>query len=280
MPTNGYRLPGELAETVLGRIVASRLRELAEARKKLPAEAMRMASDRWPVVRSLRRALQGKRPAVIAEIKPASPSAGVLRQDVDPVAWAREYENGGAAAISVVTEGLYFGGTLESVPRIRWNARLPILRKDFVVDSYQLLETRHAGGDAVLLIAALLEAERLRDLRQEAEGLGMEALVEVHDERELDRALEAGASLIGVNNRDLMTLEVSLEVSLSLAPRLPPGILAVAESGIGSGEDLSRLWASGYRGFLIGETLMRSASPRRTLEGLLAGFRQTGLKAS
>ena len=168
----------------------------------------------------------------------------------------------------------------KSVSSVRWNARLPILRKDFIVDSYQLTETRHAGGDAVLLIAALLEGGRLRDLRQEAEALGMDALVEVHDEHELDRALEAGASLIGVNNRDLKTLEVSLEVALNLAPRLSPGVVAVAESGIRDGEDLRRLWASGYRGFLVGESLMRSASPGKALEGLLAGFRGAGLKAS
>jgi indole-3-glycerol phosphate synthase len=280
MPSSGYKLPRELAGTVLGEIVASKLRVLAEARKKLPVEALRMASDRWPVVRPLKRALQGNLPAVIAEIKPASPSAGVLRADPDPVALAREYQDGGAAALSVVTDAEYFRGRLESVSRLRWNARLPILRKDFVVDSYQLIETRHVGGDAVLLLAALLEGARLRDLRQETEALGMDALVEVHDERELDHALEAGASLIGVNSRNLKTLQVSLGVALGLAPRLPPGVVAVAESGIRDGEDLRRLWDSGYRAFLIGETLMRSASPGKTLEGLLASLRGAGLKAS
>lgn len=279
MPTNGYRLPRELAETVLGGIVASKLLELAEARRKLPDEAMRLASERWPKIRSLKRALIGKPPAVIAEIKPASPSAGVLRTDVDPVALAKEYQEAGAAALSVVTEALYFRGNLESVSALRWNARLPILRKDFIVESYQLVETRHVGGDAVLLIAALLEGGRLRDLHQEAEELGMDVLVEVHDERELDRALEAGASLVGVNNRNLKTLEVSLDVALNLAPRLPSAVAAVAESGIGDGEDLRRLWAAGYRGFLIGESFMRSASPGKALEGLLLGFRETGLKA-
>jgi indole-3-glycerol phosphate synthase len=279
MPSNDYRLPSELAATILGGIVASKLRVLAEARQKLPAQALRMASDRWPVVRSLKRALRKELPGVIAEIKPASPSAGVLRSDVDPIALAEEYRAGGAAALSVVTESEYFRGRIESVSCLRWKTRLPILRKDFIVDSYQLLETRHAGGDAVLLIAALLEGGRLRDLREEAEELGMDALVEVHDDRELDRALEAGASLIGVNNRNLKTLDVSLDVALSLAPRLPPGVVAVAESGIGDREALRRLWASGYRRFLIGEALMRSASPGRALGGMLEGLRETGSKA-
>jgi indole-3-glycerol phosphate synthase len=280
MSTTGYRLPRELAGTVLGEIVTAKLRALAEARKKLPEESMRMASDRWPVVRPLKRALAGNLPAVIAEIKPASPSAGLLRADLDPVALARDYQGGGAAAVSVITESLYFRGWLESISSLRWNVRLPLLRKDFVVDSYQVVETRHAGGDAVLLIAALLGGEMLRDLQQETEELGMEAVVEVHDERELDRALEAGASIVGVNNRDLKTLAVSLDVALSLAPRIPRGVVAVAESGIASSEDLRRLWASGYRGFLIGESLMRSTSPGRTLAGLLDGLRRAGSKAS
>ena len=266
-----YILPVELKGTILERIVAARLPEVEEAKRKLPAESIRMVLDRAPRIRSLKRILR-KRPGIIAEIKRSSPSAGILRADFDPAAIAGEYQKAGAAAISVVTETNFFGGGLETLAGLRWQTDLPLLRKDFIVDSYQILEARHAGADAVLLIAALLDGPALGELRGCVEELGMDALVEVRSEHELQRALAAGSSVIGVNSRDLKTFEVSLEVSLRLASCLPGDVLAIAESGICSAEDIRRLARAGYRGFLVGTTLMRAPSPGAALAGLIASM--------
>jgi indole-3-glycerol phosphate synthase len=227
-----------------------------------------MALDRAPVVRSFRKSIVRGSPALIAEIKKRSPSAGLLRRDFDPAGIAKEYEESGAAAISVVTEGKHFSGGLEILAMLRWTCKIPLLRKDFLLDPYQILEARHAGADAVLLIAALLDTSSLRKMREEAENTGMEALVEVHDEIELDRALESGAVLIGVNSRDLRTFEVSLETCLRLARRLPGNAVSVAESGIRSADDVRRLMDAGYKGFLIGEQLLRAPSPGAALSQL------------
>jgi indole-3-glycerol phosphate synthase len=266
-----YTLPVELKGTILDKILTARLPEVEDAKRKLPAESIRMVLDRAPRLRSLKRVLT-KRPGIIAEIKRSSPSAGILREDFDPAAIAGEYQKGGAAAISVVTEASFFGGRLETLAGLRWQTELPLLRKDFIVDSYQILEARHAGADAVLLIAALLDGFALGELRGCAEELGMDALVEVHSEHELQRALAAGSSVIGVNSRDLKTFEVSLEVSLRLASGLPVDVLAIAESGICSAEDVRRLARAGYRGFLVGTTLMRAPSPGAALAELAASL--------
>jgi len=267
-----YSLPDELEGTVLASIMRAKLHEIAGARQKWPAEAIQMALDRAPEIRSLKRALVMHSPGFIAEIKRASPSAGLLRRDFDPAAIALDYESAGAAAISVVTEAAHFQGRLETLADLRWKSALPLLRKDFIVDPHQLLEARHAGADAVLLIAALLNAGSLRSLRQKTEELGMDALVEVHDQRDLDRALEAGATLIGVNNRDLRSFEVSLQASLTLAPRLPGNIMAISESGIKTADDVRRLADAGYRGFLVGEALMKAASPGAALRELMGAL--------
>jgi indole-3-glycerol phosphate synthase len=264
-----YRLPEALKGTILEKIMYAKVHELIGARNKFPAVSLESVLDRAPEIRSFKRALDSHSPAIIAEIKKASPSAGLIRPDFDPVGIAREYQESGAAALSVITEVQHFHGGLEILASLRWNNALPLLRKDFIIDSYQILEARHAGADAVLLIAALLGPSELRSLRIQAEQRGMEVLVEVHNERELEQALETGATLIGVNNRDLRTFEVSLEVSLNLARNMPKGVLAVAESGIRTGEDLRRLRDAGYRGFLIGESLMRAPSPGKALAELM-----------
>ena len=264
-----YRLPESLANTILGDIVHGKLRELAGIKKVWPADSIRMGLEHAGKVRSFKRALSRQAPAIIAEVKRASPSAGLIRADFDALEIAREYEASGAAAISVVTEALHFLGNLETLARLRWQCNLPLLRKDFVVDPYQVLEARHAGADAVLLIAALLDLPSLTALREEVESYGMDALVEIHDEQELKQALDAGASLVGVNNRNLRTFEVSLEVSLRLAAGIPKEIVAVAESGIRSAADVRRLSEVGYRGFLAGEQLMRASSPGAALASLL-----------
>jgi indole-3-glycerol phosphate synthase len=265
-----YRLPKELEGTVLEKIMQARLPEIAGARAKWPAEAIRNALEPVPRIRSLKRALSRGTPSVIAELKKASPSAGVLRQDFDPVAIALEFAETGAAALSILTEPRFFQGTLENIARVRWKTGMPLLCKDFIVDPFQILEARHAGADAVLLIAALLDLPGLNRLRAEAEALGMEALVEVHNEGELGKALQSGAALIGVNSRDLRTFAVSLDTALDLARHIPAAVVKVAESGIRTGEDIKRLWDAGYHGFLIGETLMRAQSPGAALKRLIA----------
>jgi indole-3-glycerol phosphate synthase len=270
---NDYRLPEALRGTILEKIMRTKVHELIGARNRLPAISIESAMDRAAQVRSFKMALKTHSPGIIAEIKKASPSAGLIREDFHPVKIAREYQEAGAAAVSVLTEVQHFQGGLEILSSLRWNTSLPLLRKDFIIDPYQVLEARHAGADAVLLIAALLESAELKGLRMEAERYGMDALVEVHNEIELEHALESGATLIGVNNRDLRTFEVSLEVSLSLAKKMPNSVLPVAESGIRTGEDLRRLRDAGYRGFLIGESLLRAPSPGRALAELIRDSR-------
>ncbi|MBI2874392.1 MAG: indole-3-glycerol phosphate synthase TrpC [Firmicutes bacterium] len=214
--------------------------------------------------------------AVIAEVKRASPSAGEIRGGLDAAEAARGYQEAGAAAVSVLTEPRYFRGSLADVARARASCRLPLLRKDFVLDEYQLLEARLAGADAVLLIVALLRGERLRTLLAGCRGLGLAALVEVHTAEELDQAIEAGADLVGINNRDLGTFQVDLGTTLALAPRVPPGILLVSESGIRSPEDVRFLAAGGVRAVLVGETLVRAENPAAVLRSLsLAGVKQS-----
>jgi indole-3-glycerol phosphate synthase len=266
-----YRAPDEIRGTILDDIVHAKLHEILSAKRKVPAAVLEAALDRAPEVRSLKVALRRRSPAIIAEIKRASPSAGLLRPDLDASKIALEYEKASAAAVSVVTEGSYFQGSLELLASLRWSTALPLLRKDFIIDLYQIVEARHAGADSVLLIAALLPDPALRRFRAEAERLGMDAVVEVHNESELERSLEAGASIVGVNNRDLRTFEVSLETSLRLAPRIPKSVVALSESGIRSNEDLRKLAQAGYQAFLVGEQLMRAASPGAALRELVTG---------
>jgi indole-3-glycerol phosphate synthase len=207
---------------------------------------------------------------VIAEVKRASPSRGVIRADVEPEAIARLYEAGGAAAISVLTEEDRFQGSLDDLRAVRAAVKLPVLRKDFIFDEFQLYEAATAGADALLLIVAALDDETLARLRRMTEDeLSMDALVEVHTKDELRRACACGAQLIGVNNRDLRTFNVSLDVSVQLAQDIPLGVSSVSESGLRTGADIARLRALGYTGFLIGETLMRAVQPDRALRAML-----------
>jgi indole-3-glycerol phosphate synthase len=206
---------------------------------------------------------------IIAECKRRSPSKGVLAVDYDPVRIAREYEDGGAAAISVLTEPTFFDGALEHLTAVRSAVRLPLLRKDFVVDPYQLFEARAAGADAVLLIVAALDQEEMVALHRRAWDLGLATLVEIHDEAELIRAIDSGARIIGVNNRNLRTLTVDVGASDRLAARLPRDVVAVSESGLKSREELEQLAAAGYRAFLIGERFMTDPSPADAIRRLM-----------
>ena len=205
---------------------------------------------------------------IIAEFKRRSPSKGMIRGDVSPIDVARAYQAGGAVAMSVLTEEDYFAGSLDDLREVKSTVELPVLRKDFIVDEYQVYESAAAGADAILLIVAALDDESLLQLRRLAEDeLGMDALVEVHTSDEMRRAAACGAKLIGVNNRDLRTFAVSLETSLSLAREAPSGALLISESGLNSAADLQRLYGAGYRGFLIGETLMRADDPAAAVRG-------------
>jgi len=207
---------------------------------------------------------------VIAECKRRSPSKGVLAANYDPVHLAEQYEQGGAAAISVLTEPTFFDGTLEDLAAVRGRVGLPLLRKDFIVDEYQLFEARMAGADAVLLIVAALEQHDLVALQAKAWELGLATLVEVHDEEELTRAVDSGARVIGVNNRNLRTLQVDVEASNRLAARIPGNVVAVSESGLKSRQELDRLAAAGYRAFLIGERFMTDPDPASAIRGLIS----------
>ena len=256
----------DLLETI---VAATRAR--VEARRDRVSEAALEAEIASQTgTRGFRSALSRPGVNVIAECKRRSPSKGLLRADYDPVRIARSYEQAGAAAISVLTEPTFFDGELSHLEAVRAAVEIPLLRKDFIVDRYQLLEARAAGADAILLIVAALDHASLVSLRREAESLELDALVEVHDGDELDRAIAAGADVIGVNNRNLRTLEVDLEASDRLAARMPAHVVAVAESGLRSREDVDRLAARGYRAFLVGERLMTAADPGAAL-GALTG---------
>ena len=258
---------------ILSEIIARKQQQLEAAKQLLAFETLRATAHgtrETATPHALRTALSANRINIIAEFKRRSPSKGVIRSAADPSKIAGEYASGGAAAVSVLTEENYFDGSLDDLRAIRRAIRLPLLRKDFVFDEYQVHEAAAAGADAILLIVAALDDEKLSSLREIAEDkLGMDALVEVHDEAEMTRAAQCGAKLIGVNNRDLRTFEVSLETSLKLANDAPSNAVLISESGLKSTEDLLRLKAAGYRGFLIGESLMRAESPRQALTELL-----------
>lgn len=257
---------------VLVRIAGDRRRRVAAMHQAVPPHVLRARLPRTEpagrLERALRRGPAGNPLRLLCEVKRASPSRGVLRGDVDPVAMAGLYAAGGAAAVSLVTEPDHFGGDLAWLDAVRPTVALPLLLKDFVVDSYQILDAAARGADGVLLLASLLSETELQRYITEARLLGLDALVEVHDEPELIRSLRAGATLVGINNRDLRTFEVDLGVSLALLPRVPPLVTAVAESGLSRPEDLARLRATRCDAVLMGEVFMTSADPAATLSML------------
>lgn len=252
----------------LDTIVASVRNELEERKKTVSLAVLERRAARRGAPRNIRTRLGG-RPGIIAEIKRASPSKGWIRQELDAGGTARVYEEAGACAVSVLTEGRFFGGSLSDLETVRSaTGEAPILRKDFLLDEYMVVESRAHGADLVLLIAAVLGKET-REMVRVAKGYGLTPLVEVHDESELAIAADAGAEIIGINNRDLATLTVDLRTSERLLPRIPAGAIKVVESGIRSSSDLRRLAGLGADLFLIGETLVRSEDPARTIHDLL-----------
>jgi indole-3-glycerol phosphate synthase len=254
--------------SILERILAAKRAEVAAARKQTSEEEMRSRARAGPPVRDFVGALRSRRPAVIAEIKRASPSKGLLRESFDPAAIARSYEKAGAACMSVLTDAAFFQGSTAHFHQARAACALPALRKDFLIDPYQAYESRAMGADCVLLIAACLEERQMRELEALALDLGMAVLVEVHDTAELERALSLKTPLIGINNRDLRTFETRLETTLGLLPRVPKDRIVVTESGILSPADVARMRAAGVHTFLVGEAFMRAPDPGSALKTL------------
>jgi indole-3-glycerol phosphate synthase len=243
--------------------------ETARLRRPL-VELERQASDKRPDAAAFAaRLARQDRVNVIAECKRRSPSKGILRAEYEPAAIAQAYERAGAAAVSVLTEPTFFDGSLTDLARVTRTVSVPVLRKDFVVDEYQLVEARAAGASAVLLIVAALDDRSLARLLRAATSLGLASLVEVHEREELDRAFEAGAGIIGVNARSLRTLEVRADIVLALGSAIPDDVIAVAESGISSGADVRALRETGYDALLVGERLMTAEDPGRALRELM-----------
>ncbi len=255
--------------SVLDRIVEVRRTAVNHRKRVVPEAVLRMAVGKAEPVRDFAAALSRDSVNVIAELKKASPSRGVLREGFDPKTLAGQFERAGAAALSVLTEEEFFQGSLKDMRLARGATALPVLRKDFVVDPWQIWETRATGADSFLLIVAVLRDNLLRELLDLGRRLGMDALVEAHTREEVSRAVDAGALIVGVNNRDLRTLEVRVETCLELIKAIPDHCIAVAESGLRSAADLERLRKVGFDAFLIGEHLMRSPDPSAALRELL-----------
>jgi indole-3-glycerol phosphate synthase len=256
--------------SILDEIVASKRLEITAARRRLPLEEIEDQAASAPMARDFRAALEGPGPIqLIAEVKKASPSARVIRADFDPVAIARAYQEHGAACLSILTDAPYFQGHLSYLARVRASVAIPLLRKDFLIDEYQVVEARLAGADAILLIAEILDDEALIGLRERAAGLGMSTLVEFHDPANLPRVLDSGADLVGINNRDLKSFETSLDHTLRLRDRIPHGVVLVSESGIRTRADVERLEAAGVSAILVGESLMRQPDIGAAVERLL-----------
>jgi indole-3-glycerol phosphate synthase len=274
--TGGAARPGAIpliltlaTPDILARIVSRKQEELREAAVPL-ADLRRAAEAMTARRRDFAAALRSRRPAIISEIKKASPSKGILVEDFHPADLATKYEQGGAVALSVLTDRDFFQGSADDLHAARGACGLPVIRKDFTISEYHVLEAAAAGADAILLIVAILDEPQLRGFRELAREFGMAALVEAHDARELGAALRSGAEIIGINNRDLRTFRVSLDTSISLAVEIPPAITKVSESGIFQAADIRRLMDAGFDAFLVGEHLVKSGDAARALRELVA----------
>lgn len=243
---------------ILDEIHEHKLVEVAERKKQIPIEDLEKRLPHAPPVRDFAAAIGREGMSLIAEVKKASPSAGIIREDFDPVAIARAYADAGAAAISVLTDEKYFQGSLTFLEDIRAAVNIPLLRKDFIIDAYQIAEARVSGADAILLIVHLLDDETLRSFLDRAHELGMKCVVESHSKEELERAVASGAEILGINNRDLHTFKVDVETAIAFAPLVPRERIVVGESGIKTADDVRRLGKAGVSAILVGETLIKS----------------------
>ena len=262
----------------LDQIVVATRRRVADAKRSADLRQLEQRAERH-APRGFRRALATRSrtgPAVIAELKKASPSRGLIRANFDPESLAGELEAAGATALSVLTDEEFFQGSLHNLERASASTKVPCLQKDFVIDEFQLLQARAYGADAILLIAAVLSQVELIALSQKGRALGLDVLCEAHNEEELRLAVDAGSDLIGVNNRDLRTYKVDVNTALRLAEMIPQDVISVAESGIDNGADIARLRAAGYQAFLIGESLMKAELPGEALQSLIAEAEREG----
>ncbi|MDX1455281.1 MAG: indole-3-glycerol phosphate synthase TrpC [Gammaproteobacteria bacterium] len=261
-----------MSSDILKKILATKREEIVAAAEQKPLRALRAELDGLPETRGFQAALEqridAKQPGVIAEIKKASPSKGVLREDFDVAAIARSYAEHGATCLSVLTDQQYFQGHLQNLKLAREACELPLLRKDFIIDAYQVFEARQAGADAILLIVAALGDAQLLDLATLAADLDMDVLVEVHDAEELERALQLPLRLIGINNRNLRTFETSLDTTIDLLSDMPDDRLVITESGIHARDDVTTMLGAGVYGFLVGEAFMRQPDPGEALQQL------------
>ena len=255
---------------ILKTILDNTYHETARAQEAVPIERLKAMPGFFRKCNSLQHALLASVPAIIAEVKKASPSKGIIREDFDHRHVARAFADAGACALSVLTDKVFFQGDIQYIADIRNDISIPILRKDFIIDSYQLIEAKAFGADAVLLIAAVLEKNQLRDLHDEAGELGLECLVEVHNEAELESLNLSVVKIIGINNRNLLDFSMDLTTSIKLAAVIPSGITIVSESGISSRADINLLMKNGIHVVLVGESLMRAANPGDALRALLA----------
>ncbi|MFN3532946.1 MAG: indole-3-glycerol phosphate synthase TrpC [Candidatus Brocadia sp.] len=256
--------------TILDKIYRHKLREVAENKKRVSVEVLKKDIQKSQNTKPFGRALKSDRGiSIIAEIKKASPSLGIIRNDFDPIGIAHFYEAGGASAISVLTDEKFFYGSLSHLTNVKKSVNLPVLRKDFIIDAYQIHEARSAGADAILLIAALLSREEIQCFLALAKELDMDCLVEVHSETELQKVLQTNATIIGINNRDLATFKTDLGTTFRLRSMIPDGKIVVSESGIKSREDVKRLIDIGIHAILVGETLMKSDDIPTKLHELL-----------
>jgi indole-3-glycerol phosphate synthase len=253
---------------ILAEIVQHKQHEVADLRPRA-AVLEQQAYQRKSQPRGFAKALDDRQPAIIAEIKKASPSKGLLQADFHPALLAHAYEEGGAACLSVLTDKQYFQGALADLEAARAAVNLPVLRKDFTIDRVQIFEAAAHGADAILLIAAVLDTSQLQTFRELASSLGLDSLVEVHNNDELTKAIDSGATMIGVNNRNLDTFEVSLDTSLRLSYRMPANAVRISESGIHNRGDIDLLLGAGYSAFLVGESLMRAEDPAAALRALI-----------
>lgn len=258
---------------VLKKIASYKADEVKALKARTSIEALRKQAKSLPSPRGFHAALRKSGPSLIAEVKKASPSKGVIREDFAPVSIAKAYERGGASCLSVLTDGPGFQGSLEIFAQVRAATSLPLLRKDFMLDPIQIAESAAMGSDAVLVIMAMIDDKTARALMEEAKSLGLDALVETHDSHEIDRAIALGATLIGINNRDLRTFHTTLETFAANARRVPTHATLIAESGIFTPDDILRLTEDGADGFLVGESLMRQDDVERALRGLIGKSR-------
>ena len=266
--------------TVLDEIIAHKRTEVAGNRAVVPPAEVERRAASAPPVRGFAAAISGPPVRLIAEVKRASPSQGAIRSDADPVALALGYEAAGAAAVSVLTDRRYFRGSEEDLRTVRAAIRIPVLRKDFIVDPYQVYESRSMGADAVLLIAGTVPREDLALLGRLADDLEMTALFEVHSSAQVEEVLDAGAGVIGINNRDLRTLAVDLDVTARLRPRIPGGIVVISESGIETPADVARVCRAGIDAILVGTALMASPDPAAQVRVLRLAAEEEGLRLS